>query len=122
MSQLDSRSADDDEELVNFGEAFEETTDFGGGGLDSAVMEPAGFESAGAEEPVAEEGAPEEFEEEGGEEEEAAPKKKRGVVLYKPKANIYTMMMLVSFVALVIGCLCLWGELQQYGGVMRPPR
>lgn len=120
MSQLDLESADDGEELVNFGESFEETTDFGGGGLDSAVMEPAGFEAGPMEEPAAEEAAPEGAEEEGGEEEEAAPKKKRGVVLYKPKANVYTMMMLVSFVALVIGCLCLYAEFQQYGGVMRP--
>ncbi len=64
----------------------------------------------------------EETSEEGEEEESSPKKKKRAVVLVKPKANVYTMMLVISLVALVIGCLCLWGELQQYGGQMRPGR
>ncbi len=47
--------------------------------------------------------------------EDVAPKKKRGVVLQKPRANVYTVMMIVSLVALTIGCLCLYGEMKQYG-------
>jgi hypothetical protein len=39
----------------------------------------------------------------------------RGVVVEKPKANIYTVLLVLSFVAIVIGCLCLMGELAQYG-------
>lgn len=129
MSQRDSKSADDDEqELVDFGEGFEETTDFSGGGLDSAVhdlgpLDAGPDETMAGEMPLAEETgaaesegefADEEAGEEDGEEEGAAPKKKRGVVLYKPKANVYTMMMLVSFVALLIGSLCLYAEIGTY--------
>ena len=32
----------------------------------------------------------------------------RGVVVEKPKADIYTVLLILSFVALVIGCLCLY--------------
>jgi len=39
----------------------------------------------------------------------------RGVVVEKSKANIYTVLLVLSFVAIVIGCLCLMGELAQYG-------
>ncbi len=39
----------------------------------------------------------------------------RGVVVEKPKANIYTMLLVLSFVAVVIGCLCLYFEMNDYG-------
>jgi hypothetical protein len=45
----------------------------------------------------------------------AAPVKSRGVVVEKPKADIYTVMLILSFVAIVIGCLCLYGEMNSYG-------
>jgi len=38
----------------------------------------------------------------------------RGVVVEKPKANIYTVLLILSLVALLIGCLCLYGELSVY--------
>ena len=38
----------------------------------------------------------------------------RGVVVEKPKANIYTMLLLLSFVALVIGSVCLYLEMADY--------
>ena len=38
----------------------------------------------------------------------------RGVILEKPRANVYTMMLIISFVALVIGSLCLHGEMTAY--------
>jgi hypothetical protein len=47
-------------------------------------------------------------------EEDDAPKKKRGVILQKPRANVYTVMMIVSLVALSVGCLCLYGEMKTY--------
>ena len=40
----------------------------------------------------------------------------RGVVVEKPRANIYTVLLVLSFVAIVIGCLCLAGEMAQYAG------
>jgi hypothetical protein len=39
----------------------------------------------------------------------------RGVVVEKPKANIYTMLLVLSLVAVVIGCLCLYFEMNDYG-------
>jgi len=68
------------------------------------------FEEA---EPEVEHEAEAEAEDDGGHEEEA-PKKKRGVIVQKPKANVYTVMMIVSLVALTIGSLCLYGEMKQY--------
>jgi len=38
----------------------------------------------------------------------------RGVVVEKPRANIYTVLLVLSFVAIVVGTLCLMGELAQY--------
>jgi hypothetical protein len=57
--------------------------------------------------------SPEESESEGSDE-DVAPKKKRVIVMHKPRANIYTVMMIVSLVALTIGSLCLYGEMKQY--------
>jgi hypothetical protein len=36
------------------------------------------------------------------------------VVVEKPKANIYTVLLILSFIAIVIGCLCLYLEMQAY--------
>ncbi len=44
----------------------------------------------------------------------AAPAASRGVVVEKPKANIYTALLVLSFVAIVIGCLCLYAEMSAY--------
>lgn len=38
----------------------------------------------------------------------------RGVLIQKPKTNIYTVMLIVAFVAMLIGCLLMWLELRQY--------
>ena len=38
----------------------------------------------------------------------------RGVVVEKPKANIYTVLLILSFVAILIACLCLYGEMSVY--------
>ena len=40
----------------------------------------------------------------------------RGVIVDKPRFNIYTMMLVLSFIALLIGCLCLYGEMSAYSG------
>ena len=39
----------------------------------------------------------------------------KGIAVEKPKADIYTVMLILSFVAIVIGCLCLYGEMSNYG-------
>jgi hypothetical protein len=36
------------------------------------------------------------------------------VFVEKPKANVYTVMLVVSFVALLTGCLVLCGEMAEY--------
>jgi hypothetical protein len=36
------------------------------------------------------------------------------VFVEKPQANVYTVMLVVSFIALLTGCLCLCGEMAQY--------
>jgi hypothetical protein len=38
----------------------------------------------------------------------------RGVFVEKPRANAYTAMLVLSFVALVIGCICLAAEMKSY--------
>ena len=38
----------------------------------------------------------------------------RGVYVEKPRFNVYTMMLMLSFVAIVIACVCLSKELQMY--------
>jgi hypothetical protein len=44
----------------------------------------------------------------------AAPAAARGVIVEKPKANIYTVLLILSFVAIVIGCICLYAEMAAY--------
>lgn len=40
----------------------------------------------------------------------------RGVIVKKPKTNIYTMMLLISLLALIFGCIFLYAEISKYGG------
>ncbi len=44
----------------------------------------------------------------------AEPEPQRAVVTQKPRANVYTAMLALAFVALVIGCVCLAAELNAY--------
>jgi hypothetical protein len=37
-----------------------------------------------------------------------------GVVVQKPKADVYTTMLFLSFIAIIIACLCLWLEMRAY--------
>ncbi len=50
----------------------------------------------------------------------AAAPKTRGVVIEKPQANIYTAMLVVSLVAVIIGCICLYAEMNAYDFNMGP--
>ncbi len=43
-----------------------------------------------------------------------APAAKRGVVVEKPKANIYTVLLALSLAAVLVGCLCLYLEMSAY--------
>ena len=38
----------------------------------------------------------------------------RGVIVEKPKANVYTVMLILSLIAILIGCLCLYLEMKEY--------
>ena len=49
-----------------------------------------------------------------------APAATRGVVVEKPQANIYTCLLIVSFVAIVIGCICLYAEMNAYEFNIKP--
>lgn len=37
-----------------------------------------------------------------------------GVVVQKPKSDVYTTMLFLSFIAIIIACLCLWLEMRAY--------
>lgn len=37
-----------------------------------------------------------------------------GVVVQKPRSNVYTTMLFLSFIAIIIACLCLWLEMRSY--------
>jgi hypothetical protein len=50
----------------------------------------------------------------------AKPAADRGVLVEKPKANIYTVLLILSFVAVVIGSLCLYGEMSAYNFEIKP--
>ena len=39
-----------------------------------------------------------------------------GITQRKQRANIYTVLLIVSLVALLAGCLFLWLEISEYGG------
>ena len=45
----------------------------------------------------------------------------RGVVVEKPKANIYTALLALSFVAIVVGCICLYAEMSAYDIQLQSP-
>ena len=49
----------------------------------------------------------------------AAPQT-RAVVVEKPKADIYTVMLILSFVAIVIACICLYAEMKNYDLILKP--
>jgi len=51
----------------------------------------------------------------------AAPKQ-RAIAVEKPTADIYTVMLALSFVAVVVACICLYAEMNAYGLVLKPPR
>jgi hypothetical protein len=38
----------------------------------------------------------------------------QGVVVQKPKSDVYTTMLFLSFIAILIACLCLWLEMRAY--------
>ena len=40
----------------------------------------------------------------------------RGVVVQKPKTNIYTVMLMIALFAMIMACIFLYLELGQYGG------
>ena len=44
----------------------------------------------------------------------------RGVLVRRPRSSIYTVMLLVSLLALTLGCLLLVLELWRYGFEMEP--
>ena len=75
-------------------------------GLRSAKKKKKGDDAADSPEPAAAAAAP-------------APKT-RGVVVEKPPANIYTAMLVVSLVAVIIGCVCLYLEMNAYEFKMGP--
>jgi hypothetical protein len=75
-------------------------------------FEEENFAAAAEPEELVEEVEEESVEEEA---EEAAPKKKRGLVIrQKPKANVYTMMMILSLIAIGVACFCLNAEMNEY--------
>ena len=37
------------------------------------------------------------------------------IVQQRPRANVYTVLLAISLIAIVIGCLCMYGELSTYG-------
>jgi hypothetical protein len=50
----------------------------------------------------------------------AAPTAARGVLVEKPSFNIYTMLLILSFVAIAIGCVCLYAEMSAYNFEIKP--
>jgi hypothetical protein len=42
---------------------------------------------------------------------------RRGVFVEKPRADIYTVLLVVALVAILFGCLFLYLEILQYGGI-----
>jgi hypothetical protein len=48
-----------------------------------------------------------------------APKPARGVVLEKPKSNIYTVLLGLALTALLVGIVCLYAELNAYEWKMK---
>ncbi len=44
----------------------------------------------------------------------STPQQPRGVLVQKPKTNIFTVMLIVTFLALLVGCLLMFLELRTY--------
>ena len=42
------------------------------------------------------------------------------IIVQKPRSNVYTMMLILSFIALLVACLVLWLEIEAYGGFPTP--
>ena len=40
----------------------------------------------------------------------------RGVLVQKPKTNIYTVMLIIAFLAMLFGCLFMYLELSRFSG------
>ncbi len=40
----------------------------------------------------------------------------QGVIVKKPKTNVYTVMLIISLVMMLMACLFLWFEIGEYGG------
>ncbi|TWT32331.1 hypothetical protein KOR34_40940 [Posidoniimonas corsicana] len=40
----------------------------------------------------------------------------RGVLVQKPKTNIYTVMLIIAFLSMLFGCLFLYLELSRFSG------
>lgn len=43
----------------------------------------------------------------------------RGVVVEKPRANIYTALLALSLAAIIVACICLYAEMNAYEFKMR---
>jgi hypothetical protein len=52
---------------------------------------------------------------------ELQPNKSRGVFLQKQKANIYTMMLILAFLNIIVGCLFLYLEMNAYSFKVKVP-
>ena len=46
---------------------------------------------------------------------------KGGVLVHKPRSNVYTVMLVLALLAIIVGCVFLWLELQTYEGQIQPP-
>jgi hypothetical protein len=40
----------------------------------------------------------------------------RGVLVQRPRATIYTVLLAIALVAILLGCLFLWMEINAFGG------
>jgi hypothetical protein len=52
---------------------------------------------------------------------ELKPSKSRGVFLQKQRANIYTMLLILAFLNIIVGCLFLYLEMNSYGMKVKVP-
>ena len=52
---------------------------------------------------------------------ELKPSAGRGVFVQKQRANVYTMMLILAFLNIIVGCLFLYLEMNQYGFKVKVP-
>ena len=52
---------------------------------------------------------------------DSSSERPRGVLVRQPRSSIFTVLLLIAFAALVIGCLILVVELARYGFQFKPP-